>query len=274
MRKIAVALDGSKPAETALRVALDLAATNEASLSLVAVVPVAPAFAAHPERARPLVEALRQDARRTLSEAAESAKAAGVRAEPVLAEGYPAEEIVAAIAREKTDLAVLGHRGLSAQRMHLVGSVGYNVAQFAPSPVLLARSDAPIRRILVPLDGSEAATRAAAWARTLAGERRASVTVLFVVPERPEETKFTVTRGVSEPFLGPLVEELKKAGVDARRRVEYGHPAERIVKIATEGKYDLVVLGRVGRAGPAGFAVGGVTDKVLHYAPCSTLVVP
>lgn len=274
MRKVAVALDGSKPAETALHVALDLAAADGARVLLMAVVPTAPAFAAHPERARPILEALREDARRTLSEAVERAKAMGVRGEPILAEGYPAEEIVAALGREKPDLAILGHRGLSAQRMHLVGSVGYNVAQFAPSPVLLTRSDAPIRRILLPIDGSEAATRAAAWVRTLAGERRASVTVLFVVPERPEETKFTVTRGVTEPFLGPLVEELKKAGVDARRRVEYGHPAERIMNVATEGKYDLVVLGRVGRAGPAGFAVGGVTDKVLHYAPCSTLVVP
>ncbi|MFA5860436.1 MAG: universal stress protein [Candidatus Thermoplasmatota archaeon] len=274
LRRVAVALDGSESAWSALRLAIDIASAHGSRLLLMAVVPVAPAFSAHETAASALVGALREDARESLREARSRVDAAGLHSDETLAEGYAAEEIVSILEREGPDLAILGHRGLSAQRMHLVGSVGYNVAQFSPVPVLIARSDAFPRRILLPYDGSEAASRAASWARTLATGPEASVTVLFVVPERPEETKFTVTRGVSEPFLGPLVDELTRAGIRVRRQVEYGHPAERIVNAAREGRSDLVVMGRVGRSGPAGFAVGGVTDKILHYAPTSTLVVP
>jgi nucleotide-binding universal stress UspA family protein len=217
---------------------------------------------------------MRLDARAYLAEARSRARAAHIDAAEASAEGYPAEELVAILSRERPDLAILGHRGLSAQRMHLVGSVGYNVAQFAPMPVLISGLDADVERILVPVDGSEASMRAAAWARALAAARRATVTILFVVPERPEAVKFTVTRGAADPFLGPLIAEFANAGIRVQRRVEYGHPAEKIVKTAYQGGHDLIVLGRVGRAGPAGFAVGGVTDKVLHYASVSTLVVP
>jgi nucleotide-binding universal stress UspA family protein len=234
---------------------------------------MAPEFSRHPELAAPLVERLRADAKDYLEVYRGKVSAQGFDAETLLLEGYPADEICRLVERRKPDLLVLGSRGLSDQRIHLVGSVGYNVVHFATAPVLLVRADRPLRRVLVPVDGSELAVKASEWAAGIARAHRAAVTLLYVIPQRTEEVKFTVTRGVGEPFLGPLAEGLKERGVAVTKRVEYGQPAEWIVRLAEDEGYDLIILGERGRGTSALRALGGVTDKVLHHAPCSILVV-
>lgn len=271
MRRIVVALDGSPAAEQALRWAILLAKPSGARLELVAVAPRAPGFARHPREAQPLAAALAQDAREALAEAEDRVAKEGLASDAVVLEGYPAERLVEHVRARPPDLVVMGSRGLSEQRIHLLGSVSYNVTAFAPVPVLVARGAPRLRDVLVPVDASEAAQRAALWARSLAVAHDADVTLLFVIPQG-EDVRFTVTKGAAHPFLGPLAERVQAAGVVPARRVEYGHPAQTIVRLAQE--YDLVVLGRVGAAGPVGFALGGVTDKVLHHAPRSILVVP
>lgn len=236
--------------------------------------PTAPAFERHPELAAPLLARLREDAQADLARAQEAALAHDVKSETHALEGYPAEAICGWLDKHRPDLAVLGSRGLSAQRIHLVGSVGHNVVERASVPTLVARDPGLPRRILAPVDGSEAAARAARWAMELARETLGELTLLFVIPRGTEEVKFTVTQGMARPLLEPLEDEAKRMHVAVAKRVVYGHPAESIVNVADEADAHLVVMGRVGRATPPGFAVGGVTDKVLHRTTRSLAVVP
>lgn len=272
--RVLIPLDGSPGADRALEVALRLAAAGPRSLRIVSVVPVAPAFAAHPAEAAPLLAALRIDAQAALGRARERVGRTGLDVETQRLEGYPVEEIRAEIDRHRTDLLVVGHRGLSAPRMHLLGSVSYNLALVAPCPIVVAHEDRPLRSLLVAVDGSAASVSAATWAAGLAREHRARLTLLYVVPQGLEEVKFTVSRGVAHPFLGPLARRLAGESVPVDTEVHYGNVAETILRTAKKGDHDLIVLGRVGQGGPAAYLLGGVSDKVLHRATVSTAIVP
>jgi len=272
MRRIVVAVDGSPGASNAVRAAIRLALPSRARIDLVGVVPTIPEFSRHLDVARVLIQPMREDAESFMSQARKIVDEAGLEPHITLLKGQPAEEICDYVEKTVPDLTVLGSRGLGAQRIHLVGSVGYTVAHFARTPVLLVRDDTPMRKLLVPIDGSPAASRAAQWAAGIAKARGAPVTLLYVIPQETEEVKFTVSRGVGEPFLGPLLKSFRERGITVERRVEYGRPAGMIIHVAREG-HDLIVLGHQGRGADATFSLGGVTDRVLHYAPCSTLVV-
>jgi nucleotide-binding universal stress UspA family protein len=59
--------------------------------------------------------------------------------EPIVAQGHPAEQILATIARLKIDLAIVGSRGHGAVERLLVGSTSSRVVNEAPCSVLVAR---------------------------------------------------------------------------------------------------------------------------------------
>jgi len=273
IRRLAVAIDGSTHSTTALDFALGIASGLRARVDVVAVVPTLPEFATYGELTAPLLRRLYADAEARLASTERRVRAGGFACEPFLLEGYPAEQICSFVERERPNLVILGSRGLSDERVHLLGSVSYNVARFARSSVMVARDGRPVTHVLVPVDGSGPAGRATAWAATLAKSLAARVSLLYVIPQETEEVKFTVSRGLGEPFLGPLLDNLKAQGVAAERKVEYGRPAETILRVAREGRFDLIALGVQGRGASPIFALGGVTDRVLHYAASSVLVV-
>ncbi|MGH8675202.1 MAG: universal stress protein, partial [Burkholderiales bacterium] len=53
--------------------------------------------------------------------------------------GPPAETIVAHAKRERFELVLIGHRGMSAAASMLVGSVAARVLHLSPIPVLLVK---------------------------------------------------------------------------------------------------------------------------------------
>jgi len=60
---------------------------------------------------------------------------------------------------------------------------------------------------------------------------------------------------------------------DTRLQTTYGNPAQAIVKVAEEHKFDLIVVGAKGHSLLRNLAVGSVCDAVLHNAPCPVLVI-
>jgi nucleotide-binding universal stress UspA family protein len=59
--------------------------------------------------------------------------------EPIVAQGRPAEQILAEIAKEKIDLAVVGSRGRGAVERLLLGSTSSQIVNESPCSVLIAR---------------------------------------------------------------------------------------------------------------------------------------
>jgi nucleotide-binding universal stress UspA family protein len=59
--------------------------------------------------------------------------------EPIVAQGHPAEQILAMIGRQKIDMTIVGSRGHGAVERLLVGSTSARVVNEAPCSVLVAR---------------------------------------------------------------------------------------------------------------------------------------
>jgi nucleotide-binding universal stress UspA family protein len=63
------------------------------------------------------------------------------------------------------------------------------------------------------------------------------------------------------------------SGITVRAHQSRDDPAVAIVSVAAEVGADLVVVGNKGLKGLKRLVVGSVPSKVVHDAPCSTLVV-
>ena len=138
-------------------------------------------------------------------------------------------------------------------------------------------------RILLPIDGSEGAAKAARWAARYAAARKGVVTLLLVQDAggltslglealSREEVDEAKERLASEVFnqVEPILREL---GVEVEHEVAFGDPAEEICSVAARHGHGLIVMGTRGRSGFARLLIGGVTNKVLHHAPCPVTVV-
>ena len=141
IRRIVVALDGSRNADHALSLAADIASRYDAELDLVTVVPP-PTL---PTMGGPVYEPINREYLegqydQMLAERRTRAQGARIpRVETVRLEGPVVEELVNYLERDPPDLLVMGSRGLSAGRRLLMGSVSDALVHHAPCPVLVVR---------------------------------------------------------------------------------------------------------------------------------------
>ncbi len=140
VKRIGVAVDGSKPAEKALDLAGTLAASLGATLTLISVAPlhVMPPMAA---TSVPVIhDAEVAVHRQVLDDLQKRASAGGAKSiETVLLDGFVAEEILRYLEDHPVDLLVMGARGLSAGQRFFLGSVSDAVVHHAKCPVLIVR---------------------------------------------------------------------------------------------------------------------------------------
>jgi len=137
-----------------------------------------------------------------------------------------------------------------------------------------------LKKIMVPVDGSDHAMRAAEYAAKLA--QRLDCEVLLLNTHRP----FPVTLG--EPYyqkaitkildkanalLQPYRALFEAEAVSFTDRVLEGAPGEVIPRVAGIEKCDIIVIGSRGRSNLEGLFLGSVTHRVLRSAPCPVLVV-
>lgn len=146
-----------------------------------------------------------------------------------------------------------------------------------------------VRRILVPLDGSDFGEAALPYVEDFARAVNAVVVLLHSVTPHHFEIDLAETRS---PHLSKLAEEyVENASADARgylatveKRltekgivvhtvVEVGPPAERIVACAKEKQIDLIALSTHGRSGVSAIMMGSVANKVFHLAEVPVLLV-
>ncbi|HSH68809.1 MAG TPA: universal stress protein [Deferrisomatales bacterium] len=136
------------------------------------------------------------------------------------------------------------------------------------------------RKILLPVDGSEASARAAEVAAGMALASGGELLLLHshkhiadFIGEPYYQHLLDRLRGETRALLAPYRERLDAAGVPYDERVMDGDPAEDICTVAQVEDCDLVVMGRHGAAGVTGLLLGSVSHKVSGRAPCPVLTV-
>jgi nucleotide-binding universal stress UspA family protein len=140
-------------------------------------------------------------------------------------------------------------------------------------------------RILVAVDGSQAAERALESAIDLAKKYEAKLIILHVILQKLYAVTPTEA-GVLTPtvFVSEMQAEgqsiIKKAGehancmgVDYECKMVQGIPADEIIKSVQTEKPDLVILGSRGLNEVRAFLFGSVSDRVSHRVKCPTLIV-
>jgi len=148
-----------------------------------------------------------------------------------------------------------------------------------------------IRRILVPIDGSDGAQQAAAHAGDLARLAHAGIALLrvhspeiyqlSVLSEIPPLTDFeyleVMEKQMNDPAKDPAfaraLEALGTIEGGVTQQIVWGQPAEAICDFAGEQGVDLIVIGSRGRSVFAELVLGSTSSQVLHHAPCPVLLV-
>jgi nucleotide-binding universal stress UspA family protein len=128
-----------------------------------------------------------------------------------------------------------------------------------------------INRILIAVDGSDCADRAASYGFELAEEYGASVDVLHVL----ETESGPDARDVSER-ANALLEEtaaLADSTVAIETHLESGRPAPTVSDFARDHDADLIVMGRRGRTGLGARLLGSTTERVLRRTQVPVLTV-
>jgi nucleotide-binding universal stress UspA family protein len=136
---------------------------------------------------------------------------------------------------------------------------------------------------LVPIDFSEYADQALAYAIRLAGTLAARLTLLHIMQPLPMAG---VDMGVTLPatYLQEVEAEVQRsleaalarvtaAGLTGERVILCGVPFQEIVDTAKARQVDLIIMGTHGRTGLLYVLLGSVAEKVVRLAPCSVLVV-
>lgn len=271
--RLLLPLDGSAHSEMALESARRLCQAVPARVLLVHVVPT---FEEHPsleEALQGVVQRLEASGEALLEQSAERMATGTTRVSTRLLRGNAVEQILNVATEWRADLIMVGSRGISPSDRYALGTVSFRVALLAQVSVFIAREVCTFRQILVPLDRSVAAARAAAWAGDLAARMDSEVSLLFVISGDPLTVKFTVSRGIADPFLSRTEKALAERKVRPRRMVEYGDPPTEIVTQAQEGGFDLVVMGAKGVRDSSIFTLGGVTMRVIQRAPTSVAII-
>ncbi len=195
--------------------------------------------------------------------------------------------ILARAATVHADLIVVGTHGRLGPDPLVPGSVAKRVLRGAPCAVLTVPAtstrEVPISlsRILCASNFSTASWRAFRYARDLAADQAAQLTLLHVI-ELPPDTlgTFQADRSTQRAVC---FEQARSRMMPARDEVRgtcewtelllVGGAGPEIVRIATEQESDLVVMGAGGRGAADVEPAGSVTHDVVRQAPCPVLIV-
>lgn len=143
----------------------------------------------------------------------------------------------------------------------------------------------PLKKILVPLDGSDASLRAASYAINLARMTKAEIICIHVVVNPSYETYLAAGLVIAR-----YIEEAKRHAemwydnvrtvaatdgikVATETILDVASAADSIVNYASKQEADLIVIGTKGRTGLKRFLMGSVASGVVAHAKCSVLVV-
>jgi nucleotide-binding universal stress UspA family protein len=140
------------------------------------------------------------------------------------------------------------------------------------------------KRILNPVDGSEASAAASDVAIRIAKEDGAALWFVHVVEidalyATGYGAGFDPGGGVAEiehggaAMLAAAVARAAAAGVAAEHVLVDGDHVNAIVALAEEHACDVIVIGTHGRQGLARIALGSVSDDVIHATTIPVLVV-
>ncbi|MER5176066.1 MAG: universal stress protein [Candidatus Nitrosocosmicus sp.] len=145
--------------------------------------------------------------------------------------------------------------------------------------------DVQIKKILVPIDGSNNSMRAAKYAIEVAKLQKAQILCIHVIANLPYgyeyagsaiEQYFEDIKNQSQSWFDQIIKMAKDNGMkDVKTDVLMNvlSITDSIINYASDNSIDLIVIGTKGRTGIERFVLGSVADGVAKHAHCPVLLV-
>jgi nucleotide-binding universal stress UspA family protein len=283
--RVIAGVDGSEASRRALRWAADHAARHGVGLDIVHAWSV-PYFS-YGAGASEETEAAATAARELVDEEegwliAQGAAPADRRV--LLDEGDPASSLVSR--SEGAEILVVGSRGRGRLAGLVLGSVSQRCIDHAVCPVAVVppdSSEGTRGRVIVGIDGSDAAARALRWAYEEAARRRVHLEVVhafdFVTVVSPFGPTVAVERDELEKAAHELLEDAVAtvaANCDVRPRsvrLRASGNAAAAALLEQADDADLLVVGSRGRGAFRTVLAGSVAQQCARRSPCPVVVV-
>lgn len=276
--------DGSDAATAAFEHVLDIAVEQG---STVHILNVADTNQDSVTRLRgDVVDVLEGEGERVVREAADRAAERGVDTVTEVVQGSPYRTIVDYTASRDVDLVAMPTHGREGLERVLLGSTTERVVRQSDVPVLTLPSEGdageyPYRNVLVPTDGSDAATAALGVGIDVANAAGAALHVLSVVDTASLgiDVRTDIQTGEFEGSANRIVEEATRSAEEAgvgsvSGVVESGVSVHRAIRSYVEDHdVDAVVLGTHGRTGLDRYVLGSVAEKLVRTSPIPVLTV-
>jgi nucleotide-binding universal stress UspA family protein len=146
-------------------------------------------------------------------------------------------------------------------------------------------------RILIATDGSKNSEKAAKVGIELAKLSGGKVIIVYVADMgkyMPSAGLILPYGGVSPDVIDTVAASIREAGekatlqvnelarssgVTSERLIVEGNPPSEILRIAEDGKVDVIVMGSIGKTGLEKFLMGSVAERVVHNSKLPVLIV-
>lgn len=285
LRRILWATDFSPCSDAALNHALAIARRYGSHLYLAHVIRPESFELVVPEAVHAMVSEARRDAEDEMARLLVTGRLRGVSHRVTIGMGAAVWPVLSKIVQDnEIDLIVVGTHGRTGFRKLLVGSVAQQIFRSAPCPVFTVGpkvygemgEEVAVRRILHATNFTAAAQESTRYALSLAEENRSDLFFMHVVEEGDDlssERRLEATQSVSRE-LRELVPPSVFSRVDPQLIVEFGSPAEIILKTAERLGADMIVLGGREHSRLFGPASSDTAYKVVCGAICPVFTVP
>lgn len=139
-----------------------------------------------------------------------------------------------------------------------------------------------LKKFLVAFDGSEESVKAFNFALSLINEfaSKEREILLLSVAQPPEHGEIVETKAVIDSATEYYKKEFEKIlptakahSVEVKTDIAVGHPADQIVKYATENGFDMIIMGQRGMSKIERWLLGSVSRRVATYATCPVVIV-
>lgn len=214
--------------------------------------------------------------------------------------GNPAEILIYYASEIDCNLIIIASRGASNQSQWPLGNVATKILHASRRPILLIREQINnsavtahrlIKKLMVPLDGSNLSEAALPLAAELSTVMEADVVLFRVIEQNIVITGpgLAMTRELATEYGSPVIanplktlvfeylknvkEYFEKKGIKAYMAIGEGQPADEIIDYAEANSIDLIIMSTHGRSGIGRWVFGSVTDKVLRAGNTPVLVV-
>jgi nucleotide-binding universal stress UspA family protein len=274
IQNILIAVAGLGKCEQMLKMLMEIPIIKGANVTILHV--VAPQVTAE------LMAEKLTNGGKILADAIEYLKLDPAKVNVRLKQGDPKDTVCQVAEEEKSDLIIMGSRGLNRLESILSNSVSQYVFQLTSQPMLLVKDDVDIKRISkIMLGYNNSSTSQASLKLALSFLRDIKGSQLLLIQVKADRKSADAPVNPEQDLVfAPAIAEAKRQGVAYKCIVGIGDPGKEICKAAEEFNADLIVLGSPERRPSIAKNLpdlerllgNSLSDYVRVKAPCPVLL--